>query len=118
MMRVFRPSPVSDGRRLGDLQRIEISQSLESQNSLVVGKNAGNFAESAHFCENPSRKRPRIQSLRVNTLREGVGNFLARAGNFFGAQGIWREIDPRVPAHPAASKVISVEDKTIIYERR
>src|SRR5271156_2219107 len=32
------------------------------QNSLVVGKNAGNFAESAHFCENPSRKHLRIQS--------------------------------------------------------
>jgi hypothetical protein len=31
------------------------------QNSLVAGKNAGNFAESAAFCENPSRKHLLIQ---------------------------------------------------------
>src|SRR5271163_3047361 len=43
------------------LPRIEISQSLEGQNSLVVGKNAGNFAESAPFCESLSRKHLRIQ---------------------------------------------------------
>jgi hypothetical protein len=32
-------------------------------NSLVVGKNAGNFAESAAFHENRSRKRLQIQQL-------------------------------------------------------
>ena len=38
-----------------------ISQSHDGQNSLVAGKNAGNFAKSALFCEHPSRKHQRIQ---------------------------------------------------------
>src|SRR5271154_598012 len=62
LMRAFRACPALDGRRLGGLPWIEISQSLEGQNSLVVGKNAGNFAELAPFCENPSRKHLRIQA--------------------------------------------------------
>jgi hypothetical protein len=55
--------PVPDCRRLGGLPRIEISQSLEGQDSLVVGKNAGNFAESALSCEHPSRKHQLIQMI-------------------------------------------------------
>src|SRR5271170_1383498 len=62
MMRVFRACPVPGGRRLAGLPWIEISQSLGGQDSLVVGKNAGNFVESALFCENPSRKYLRSQS--------------------------------------------------------
>jgi hypothetical protein len=62
LMPAFRACPVPDGRRLGGLPWIEISQSLGGQSSLVVGKNAGSFAESALFCEHPSRKHLRIQA--------------------------------------------------------
>jgi len=37
------------------------SRSHDGQNSLVAGKNAGNFSDSAVFLENPYRKRLRIQ---------------------------------------------------------
>src|SRR5271155_642701 len=57
----FSSMPRSRRRLLGGLPRIEISQSPEGQNSLVAGKKAGNFFDSAVFCENPSRKHLRIQ---------------------------------------------------------
>jgi len=37
---------------------------LNGLNSLVVGKNAGNFVDSAAFCENLSRKHQQIQRFR------------------------------------------------------
>jgi hypothetical protein len=47
----FSSMPVPDGRLLGGLPR-SILQYPEGQNSLVAGKNAGNFADSAVFREN------------------------------------------------------------------
>jgi hypothetical protein len=40
---------------LGGRPRIK-SQSRYVRNTLVAGKNAGNFADSAALCENPSQK--------------------------------------------------------------
>src|SRR5271156_6848430 len=60
-MRVFRACPVPDVGSLGGLPRIEFSQSPEGPDSLAAGKNAGNFFDSAVFCENLSRKQLRIQ---------------------------------------------------------
>src|SRR5271154_6127725 len=81
------------------------------QNSLVVGKNAGNFAESAHFCENPSRKHLRIQSF--------AGEFPTRERReFFGRAGNWaRNRSARSDASSCVKDHLR-EDKTIIYERR
>ena len=53
--------PVPDSRLLsGSLPRIN-SRHPDVRNSLVAGKNAGNFVELAYFCENLSRKHLRIQ---------------------------------------------------------
>jgi hypothetical protein len=60
MMRVFRACLVPDSRLLG-FARGSISQYPEAPNSLVAGKKAGNFADSAVFWENPSRKHMQIQ---------------------------------------------------------
>src|SRR5271170_632453 len=49
--------PSAPGRRAARTN----SRYHDSQNSLVAAKNAGNFAESALFCENLSRKHLRIQ---------------------------------------------------------
>jgi hypothetical protein len=44
-------------------RRLELnSRSPNAQNSLVAGKNAGNFADSAVFSANPSRKSPTRRS--------------------------------------------------------
>jgi hypothetical protein len=59
MMRAFRACPVPDGRLLGGLPRVVFT--VEGHNSLVAGKNAGNFADSAVFRENTSQKHLRIQ---------------------------------------------------------
>jgi len=48
----FEHAPFPTG---GGLPRIN-SRSADVQSSLVAGKNAGNFAESAVFWQNPSRK--------------------------------------------------------------
>ncbi|HEY1628549.1 MAG TPA: hypothetical protein VGL41_02035 [Roseiarcus sp.] len=95
----FRACCVPDGRRLGGLPWIEISQALEGQSSLLVGKNAGNFAESASFHENPSRKHLQIQLFVDEFPTSDAGNFLTRAGIYSDVQGIWREIDPRVSTY-------------------
>jgi hypothetical protein len=59
-----------------------ISQSPEAQNSLVAGKNAGNFAESAVIFENPSRKHLRSQLFTDEfPTQTEQGIFFARAGN-------------------------------------
>src|SRR5271163_3422032 len=85
------------------------------QNSLVVGKNAGNFADSAAFCKHPSRIYLRIQCFadefptrRRREFFRARREFFRRAGN---PQGIWREIDPLVPAYPYEPKCISAVDK-------
>ena len=48
MMRVFRACPVRDSRLLGGLPRINFTVP-DVPNSLVAGKNAGNFAEFGRF---------------------------------------------------------------------
>src|SRR5271163_1697000 len=75
-------------------------------NSLVAGKNAGNFADSAAFCEHPSWKHLRIRvfadEFPTQTSREYFcqrRELFARAGN---EQGISRKTDPRVAMHPMA----------------
>jgi hypothetical protein len=68
-MRVFRTCPVHDRRWFrGGLSRIN-SRSADVQGSLVVGKNAGNFAESAVFWQNPSLK-PILTQLLAYEFRE------------------------------------------------
>ena len=52
--------PVPDSRPFVAAPRIN-SRSPDVPNSLVAGKNAGNFADLAVFCGNPSRKHMRIQ---------------------------------------------------------
>jgi hypothetical protein len=100
-MRAFRACPALDGRRLGGLPWIEISQSLEGQNSLVVGKNAGNFAELAPFCENPSRKHLRIQAFADEFPTRSSREFFRQRRELFEGAGnsreISRDIGPRVP---------------------
>jgi hypothetical protein len=54
-MRLF-PAVESSAARLGS-----IPQSPDVPNSLVAGKNAENFADSAVFCEHPSRKHLQMQ---------------------------------------------------------
>src|SRR5271155_5836809 len=106
-MRVFRACPVPGGPRLAGLPRIEISQSLEGQNSLVVGKNAGNFVESALFCEHPSRKHLRIQSFADEIPTRARRDFFRARREFFrcagNEQGIPRE---NRSARPDASKML------------
>jgi hypothetical protein len=60
-MRVFRACPVPDSRLLGAGLPRTNSRPSNVRNSLVAGKNAGNFVELACFCENLSRKHTRIQ---------------------------------------------------------
>src|SRR5271168_121535 len=57
----FSSMPRSRRRLLGGLPRIGISQPPEGPDSLAAGKKAGNFFDSAVFCENLSRKHQRIQ---------------------------------------------------------
>src|SRR5277367_5366647 len=63
MMRVFRACPASDSRLLGGLPRTD-SGAAGNQNSLLTGKKAGNFSDSAISCENRSQKHLRIQLFR------------------------------------------------------
>ena len=57
----FSSMPFPDRRLLGDLATRIDSQPCDGQNSLVAAKKAGNFAESAPFCEYPSRIHQLIQ---------------------------------------------------------
>ena len=52
-------------------------------NSLVAGKNAGNFADSAAFCKIRLGNACKYNSVRENSLCGRAGNFFARAGNQF-----------------------------------
>jgi hypothetical protein len=85
---LFEHAPVPDGRRLGGLPRIEISQPLEGQNSLLGGKNAGNFAESASFREIRLEDICKFSHLWMNSLPIERGIF-SRAGNYSTEQGIF-----------------------------
>jgi hypothetical protein len=117
-MRVFRTCSVPDRRRLrGGLPRIV-------QGSLVVGKNAGNFAESAVFWQNPSLK-PLLTQLLAdefqNSLRGRVGNYSREQGiysGFWPEQGIRRKTDPLAPTHPMTSKRVRFVDKELAETNR
>ena len=107
----------SRGRLLGGSPRIGISQSPEGRDSLVAGKNAGNFFDSAVFCENLSRKHLRIQLFADEfPTRTAQGIFLSAQGiNSAGRewQGIRRKTDPLAVTHPIAPKFFHVMDKNI-----
>jgi hypothetical protein len=60
MMHIFRACPFPTVGSSAAC-RGSILQDPEGQNSLVAGKNAGNFADSAVFRENTSQKHLRIQ---------------------------------------------------------
>jgi hypothetical protein len=62
--------------------------------SLVVGKKAGNFADSAVFCENLSRKHPGIQRFATEfPTREAQGNFCRAQGIISESREFGLEID-------------------------
>jgi len=67
-------------------------------NSLVAGKNAGNFADSAVFCEKPSRKHLRIQEFaeefHTRASRESIRDSRELILLFVSRQGNERESDP------------------------
>jgi hypothetical protein len=58
---VFSSIPVPDSRLSVGFGRGFISQLREVSNSLLAGKNAGNFDEIGRFSGNPSLKGVRIQ---------------------------------------------------------
>jgi hypothetical protein len=116
MMRVFehaRSRKVgSSAARLGS-----ILQSPGVPNSLVVGKNAGNFADQAAFCKNSSRKHLQIQPDTRDSLRKVAGNYFARAGKQFGLLDRNRHLAQNrsaLPTYLISSKRIYIVDKTII----
>jgi hypothetical protein len=72
LMHIFRAWPVPDRRRRPwRLAADKLYNLLNVQNSLVAGKNAGNFADSAFFRGNPSRKHLRIQALAREFRKRG-----------------------------------------------
>src|SRR5271170_3687792 len=77
----FERVPVPDSRLLRGSPRISSTISGAS-NSLLVGKNAGNFADSAAFCEICLENTCKCNGLRENSLRDRAGNFFARAGKY------------------------------------
>jgi hypothetical protein len=97
MMRAFRACPTP---RVGLPRRFDanrISLRFNGQNSLLAGKNAGNFVDSAAFCKYLCRKHLRIQRFVDEFPTHGAGNIFERAGNSIRPAGNWREIDPRAP---------------------
>jgi hypothetical protein len=82
----------------------------------MAGKNAGNFAESASFCENLSRKHMLIQlfarKFPVRRCREFFRASRELIPPFRPEQGIWREIHPY--AQPRQRSALA--DKIIINE--
>src|SRR5271163_2050987 len=118
----FSSMPGSRRRLLGGLPRIEFSQSPEGPDSLAAGKNAGNFFDSAVFCESLSRKQLRIQLFADEfPTRTGQGIFLSAQG-INSARREWQgmagnfdaKTDPLAPTHPIAPKFFLVVDKKIL----
>src|SRR5271170_2332068 len=117
----FLSMPGSRRRLLGGLPRIEFLQSPEGPDSLAAGKNAGNFFDSAVFCENMSRKQLRIQLFADEfPTRTGQGLFLSAQGinsarrEWQGISGIMLQLHPLAPTHPIAPKFFLVVDKKIL----
>jgi hypothetical protein len=70
------PTVVSLAARLA-----AILQSPGVQNSLLAGKNAGNFRDSAFFLRNPSPNQVRNQLFARKFPKRRAGNYFACAGN-------------------------------------
>ncbi|HEY3718882.1 MAG TPA: hypothetical protein VGL41_01950 [Roseiarcus sp.] len=107
----FEHLSVQDRRLLGGSHPNYILHSPDGPNSLLAGKNAGNFFDSASFRENPSRKHPRIQCFANKFPKRGAGNYFARAGNSFCGAGNWAlapDVFNRTP------KIVSTVDNKII----
>jgi len=94
----------------GQLAADRLSQPPEDQDSLAAGKNAGNFLNSAVFCENLSRKHLRIQLFAYEfPTHTGQGIFLPAQGiNSAGreSQGIRRKTDPLAPDASDSAKIL------------
>jgi hypothetical protein len=101
---LFRACLVPDSRLLG------------GSPSLLAGKNAGNFADSAAFCKNTSRKHVRIQpfvsEFPMQTSREFFRARRELIRPYRPEQGIWREIDARVPTFVVDNKIIHYANST------
>jgi hypothetical protein len=80
-MRVFRACRVPDSRFPRRLASDKILQSLGVRNSLLAGKNAGNFGDSAAFRENLCRKPQQMQGFEDEFPTQRAGNFFGRAEN-------------------------------------
>ena len=113
----FSSMPVPDRRLLGDAPRGLISRPRDGQNSLVEGKNAGNFTDLALFRRIRLESISEFRCLRMNSLRRQSRElfcqrreFFCRAGN---EQGIRHKTDPRAPTYPIASEYFSVLDTKV-----
>src|SRR5271170_79327 len=121
MAACFSNMPGSRPSAPGQLAADRLSQPPEDQDSLAAGKNAGNFLNSAVFCENLSRKHLRIQLFAYEfPTHTGQGIFLPAQGiNSAGreSQGIRRKTDPLAPTLPIAPKFFQAVDKNITNRR-
>ena len=83
------------------------SRLLDVLNSLPVGKNAGNFADSAVFCETSVSKTSANSAFCKRIPYADEQGIISRPQGIFGReQGIWRK--------SKFAKGISVADKKII----
>src|SRR5271169_6228332 len=121
MAACFSNMPGSRPSAPGQLAADRLSQPPEDQDSLAAGKNAGNFLNSAVFCENLSRKHLRIQSFAYEfPTHTGQGIFLPAQGINSArreSQGIRRKTDPLAPTLPIAPKFFQAVDKNITNSR-
>jgi hypothetical protein len=90
-MRAFRACPISQRRAPRRVAADRFSRLLNGQNSLVAGKNAGNFVDSAALFKHPSRKHLQIQRF-VDELpkRAAIGGETGRSVSVLDGGG-----DPR-----------------------
>jgi hypothetical protein len=116
--------PFPGNRFPGGLPRSN-SQPPDGQNSLLVGKNAGNFAESASFLRNPSQKQLQFQWLARKFPTDGAGNYFAPAGNFSGFltgagnfaqnRSARSNASDRPQEHNQQSRYVAIADETFCF---
>ena len=88
-------------------------------NSLAAGKKAGNFAESALFCENPSQKHQRIHAFADEFPTQTSREFFCQRRELICATGNSREFGAkpiRAPRLVQSSKFTSVVDNNITIQ--
>jgi len=90
------------------------SRSHDGQNSLVAGKNAGNFVESAFFAKIHLENIREFSGLRMNSLHRQSREFFCQGRELIREQGIRRKTGPRPPTHLMAYKYFNVMDKKIV----